>query len=307
MREVIDRAVVAIGPTRAVEEEATIGMQTDPVLPSLDTAALEIPIGEIAMFPEVEAAAGGAIAAVGSDDEVARHPSRRLGDLALGAAVRLAAIAVPGALHAAREGPPDIETRERDLGLLVGAAAAMLTGPDGNHAMGEIAAMPGIDARFPQSAPRLRLREDGSLHREVGRESTEDATRLLHPPVRGAPRKHAAAAAAPTAAAIDPLIASAPIHPHDADRNAAETATQTSRTMTVADADAMAVTKRIPKPRQRARNLKGRDAIAPLRPRLRQTVASLLIFWKMNRVPRKLSWADFRRRRCKRWVVIAPG
>lgn len=43
---------------------------------------------------------------------------------------------------------------------------------------------------------------------------------------------------------------------------------------------------KIVEPQPGARNLKSRDAIAPLRPRLRQTVASRLIFWKMNRVLR---------------------
>ncbi|KAH6608758.1 hypothetical protein Trco_002104 [Trichoderma cornu-damae] len=166
------------------------------------------------MSPEAEAVEGGIVA--GSDDEVARRPTLCLIDPALGVAARLAAIGALGARHAAREGLPDTETPEKGPGLL----AAMLTDRGGNRAMGGTAAVLEIGAQNPRSAPLLRRSEGGNLPLEVDRQSADGATRLRRPPVHGAPRKPVAAV--PTAAAIDPLIASDQPRLQSAAKNADE-------------------------------------------------------------------------------------
>jgi hypothetical protein len=282
MRGVVDQAVVATGLLKAAEEEVIVGIQIDHALPSLDNVVPEIRIGEIAMCLKIAAAEGAIVA--GNDDEVAHHLSQRLRDHILEAAVRLAATGVLGALHGVKADQPDIGTQERDLGLLV----EMLTDQGGNHVTGETAAMLDIDAHILPSVLRLHRNEDGSPPLEADRSNAENAPQLRHPLVHGAPRKLAAAAL--SAAAIDPLIASDRIRLQSADRNAKEAMALMNRIMITEGADVIIGAAKTMKPQQRARNLKSRDTIALLRPRLRQSLASPLIFWKMNRVPRILSW-----------------
>ncbi|TFA98574.1 Serine/arginine repetitive matrix protein 1 [Trichoderma ghanense] len=223
---------------------------------------------ETAMSPGLEAA-GVAIVA-GSGDGAAHRPGQRQTDPALEAAVRPAAIGAPEALHAARDSLPDTEIRGRDLGLLV----VMLTDRGGNHATEGTAEMPDADDHNPRNAFLLHQNEDGNPFLGVGQGSGEDVIQLRHRPVRGAPRD--LAAEAPAAAVIDPLIALDHAHPRNADTVANGVMVATMKTM---------------KPSRRAMILTGRDAIAPLRLRLHQTVADRLIFWKMNRVLRALSCA----------------
>ncbi|KAL7912139.1 PWI domain-containing protein [Trichoderma velutinum] len=154
-------AVVGIGLLKAVEEEAMAGVQTDHVLPSLGTALLETHTGETAMFPELEVAEGATVD--GSGDEVDHHLGQRQSDLGLQVALRLVAIEAPEALRAAKGHPHDIETRERDPGLLV----AMLTDQGDSHGVEGIAVMLEIDAHNLQSAPHLHRSEDASLPPKV--------------------------------------------------------------------------------------------------------------------------------------------
>ncbi|PNP50129.1 hypothetical protein THARTR1_09118 [Trichoderma harzianum] len=262
----------------AVEEEAMVGVQIDHVLPSLGTALLEIHTGETAMSLELGVAEGAIVA--GSGDEVARRLGQRQSDPDLQVAMRLVATEALEALRAAKDHPHDLETRERDPGLL----AAMLTDQGDSHAMEGIAVMLEIDAHNLQSAPHLRRSEDGSLPPEVPLQSAKDVTQLHHPPFRGVPRW--LVAAAPIAAAIDPSIVLDRIHTRNADKIADEVVRQKSWRMITDATGVVTVVIKIMEPQPRARNLKGRGAIAPLHPRLRQTVASRLILWKMNRVLR---------------------
>lgn len=249
MRGAVGRAAVEIELLRAVEEEVIIGMQTDHVLPNLDTVLLGTRIVGIAMCLQI-AAAGGAIVA-GRDGEVARHLSQRLTDRALEAAACLAATGALGVLHGAKAAPVDTETQEKDLGPL----AEMLIDQGGNHATVEIVVMLEIDAQLLQSAPHLHRSEDGSLPLEVGRSSAEDATRRRHLLVRAVLQKRVAAA--PFAAAIDPWIASGRIRLRSADKNAEEVMVLMNPIMTTDAAAAIIVAVKTTKPRQRARNLKG--------------------------------------------------
>lgn len=252
MRGAVDRAAVEIELLRVVEEEVTIGMQTDHVLPKLDNVLLGTRIDWIAMCLQI-AAAGGAIVA-GRDGEVARPLSQRLSDRALEAAACLAATGALEALHGVKAALVVTETQEKDLGPL----AEMLIDQGGNHATVEIAVMLEIDARLLQSAPHLHRSGNGSLHPGVGQSSAEDVTRRLHPLDRGVLRKRVAAA--PSAgAAIDPKIAPDQTRLQSADENAEEVVAlmKLGRIKTTDVAAVIIVAVKKTKPQQRARNLKG--------------------------------------------------
>lgn len=163
MIEAIDRAAVGIELLKAVEEEAMVGVPIDHALPSLGTVLLEIHTGETAMSLEVGVAEGAIAIAAGSGDEVAHHLGQHQSDLDLQAAVRLVAIEALEAPRAAKDHPHDLETRERDLDLLV----AMLTDQGDSRAMEGIAVMLEIDAHHLQSAPHLHRSDDGNPPPEV--------------------------------------------------------------------------------------------------------------------------------------------
>lgn len=226
-------------------------MQTDHVLPKLDTVLLGTHIAGIAMYLQT-AAAGGAIVA-GRDGEVAHHLSQRLNDRALEAAACLAATGAPEVLHGVKAALVVTESQEKDLGPL----AEMLIDLDGNHATVEIAAMPEIDAQLLQSAPHLHQSEDGNLPPGVGQSSAEDVTRRVHRPVRGVLQKRVAAVL--SVAAIDPWTAPDQIRLQSADGNAEEVAELMSlgRIMTTDVAAVIIAAAMIMKPQQRARGLKG--------------------------------------------------
>lgn len=247
----VDRAAVEIELPRAVEEEAIVGMQTDHVLPKLDTVLLGTRIVEIAMCLQT-AAAGGAIVA-GREGEVARHLSQRLTDRALEAAACLAATGAPRVLHGVQAALVVTEIQEKDPGPL----AEMLIDLDGNHATVEIAVMPEIDAQLLQSAPHLHQSEDDNLPPGVGQSSARDVTRPVHRPVRGVLQKRVAAVL--SVAAIDPWIAPDQSRLQSADENAEEVAALMSlgRIMTTVVAAVIIAGAMIIKPQQRARNLKG--------------------------------------------------
>lgn len=236
---------------RAVGEEVIVGMQTDHVLPKLDTVLPGTRIVGIAMCLQI-AAAGGAIVA-GRDGEAARHLSQRLSDRVLEAAACLAATGALEVLHGAKAAPVITEIQEKDLGPL----AEMLIDQDGNRATVEIVVTLEIDAHLLQSAPHLHQSEDGSLPPGVGQSSDEDVTRRLHPLVRGVLRKRVAAVR--SVDAIDPWIAPDQTRLQSADENAGEVAAIMSlgRIMTTDVAAVIIVAVTIMKPQQRARNLKG--------------------------------------------------
>lgn len=207
MTEAIVSDAVEIELPKVAEEEAMAGAETDHARPSLDTVLLVTRIGETAMSHGHEAVEVAIVIVVGSGDELAHRLGQRQTDPApaLEAAARPAAIGALGALHAAKGILPDTGTRGRGLGLL----AVMLTGRGGSRATEETAEMLDADGHNPRNACRLRQSEDGNLPLEVGQESAEDVIQLRHRPAHGAPRDRAVAvaAAAPSAAVIDPLIA----------------------------------------------------------------------------------------------------
>ncbi|KAK1249076.1 hypothetical protein MKX07_002592 [Trichoderma sp. CBMAI-0711] len=213
----IGQDAAGIGLSKVVAEEVMAGAETDHVRPSLGTALLVTRTDETAMSHGL-GAAGVAIVA-GSGVGVAHRPGQRQTDPAPapGAAVCpavIAAIAALEALHAAKDILPDTETLGRGLGLL----AVMLTDRGDSHATEGTAEMLDTVGHNPPNAPHLRRSEDGNPSLEVGQETAEGVIQLRHHPVRGAPRDPAAAAAAaaPSAAVLDPLIAPDQALPHNA-------------------------------------------------------------------------------------------